>query len=349
MRRTWYLLVLAGAMVLMVAGIAVPAAKKPATVAELALYKGTDRQRILEEGAKKEGTFNFYTSGTESDRVVDAFEKKYPFIKVARWRADGKALVTRILEENQGGRALFDLMEGTTLYHLPIRQAGLYQSFSSPSFASLEEEAITRAADGGATMAAFRLSGIGLGYNTKLITKEQIPKTYADLLDPKWRGKFPIVGSSTGASWVGLVLENYGEDFLKRMAKQDIIVHMVSGRALNDMIINGEYAFSPTIFDSHVFDSRKKGAPVDWMPLEPAFVNVGQIALSNHASHPHAALLFIDFDLSKEGAEMYKAGGYSTFNKDISGTKKYKKFYGEGSMDELKKWNDVFNRLFLKK
>ncbi|MFC1815290.1 hypothetical protein ACFL0M_04955 [Thermodesulfobacteriota bacterium] len=68
-------------------GSAMSAPKKPTTVAELALYKGADRQKILEEGAKKEGKLVFYTTGTQAKYIVKAFQKKYSYIKVEMWRA----------------------------------------------------------------------------------------------------------------------------------------------------------------------------------------------------------------------------------------------------------------------
>lgn len=80
------------------------APKRPDTMAELALYKGADRQQILEEGARKEGTITFYTSGILKlavRPVVDAFEKKYPFLKVMIWRATGgMELVPRVTMES---------------------------------------------------------------------------------------------------------------------------------------------------------------------------------------------------------------------------------------------------------
>jgi len=316
MRRTGYILVCALVIVLVFTGTVMGAEKKPTTVAELALYQGADRQQILEEGAKKEGKLVFYTSGILKQAVrpvVDAFERKYPFIKVEIWRATGKQLVARVSEEYKGRKYLFDVLESTQVVVLP-------------------------------------LSGIGLGYNTKLVNKEELPKTYKDLLDPKWKGKMAIPGSDTGVNWMGAMHHAHGEEFVKQVAKQNCDVHMVSGRALLDMVINGEYALSPSLFDSHVFKSKKQGAPCDWIPLEPVHVNVGQISLSKNAAHPHAALLFIDFELTKEGAEIHKAAGYSPFHKEVPPlAKAYKKYYGAESLEDVKRMHELFDKLFLKK
>ncbi|NWG76524.1 MAG: extracellular solute-binding protein [Rubrivivax sp.] len=352
MKRKWSFSTLILVGLFLVIATSVSAQKRPMTVAEIALYKGPDRQQILEEGAKKEGRLTFYTSGILKQAVrpvVDAFQKKYPFIKVEIWRAGSDTLIPRVLEEFKAGRHILDVVESTQTTHMTIQKAGIPQPFYSPNLAFIEEDAITKAKGEGALAAAFRESGISVGYNTKLLTKDQLPKTYQDLLNPKWKGKMAIAGSDTGQNWMGTILVFYGEDFLKKLVEQKFDVHMVSARAVLDMVINGEYILSPTIFDSHVINSKQQGAPCDWIPIEPVHVNIGQIALYKHSPSPHAAMLFIDFELSKEGAEIHKETGYSPTRKDVVGAKTYKKFYGARSLEEAIKWDELFSRLFLKK
>ena len=328
------------------------AAGKPQTVAELALYKGADRQQILEAGAKKEGKLTFYTSGILKQAVrpvVNAFEKKYPFIKVNIWRASTKPIISRLAEEYRGGKKICDVVEGTQTTHIYIQKTKIAQPFYSPNFDNMHAEALDKAPGGGVYAAAFRGSGISLGYNTRMINERELPKTYQELLDPKWKGKAAVAGSNTGVNWMGAMLHALGEDFVRKMAKQNFDVHMVSGRALLDMIIAGEYAFSPTIFDSHVINSQNKGAPVDWIPLEPVPTNIGQAALPKNAPNPHTALLFIDFEMTKKGAEIHKAAGYSTFHKKVPVLKAYKKWFGPKDMQDIRRQQELFNDLFLKK
>ena len=329
------------------------AAGKPQTVAELALYKGADRQQILEAGAKKEGKLTFYTSGILKQAVrpvVNAFEKKYPFIKVNIWRGTGEKIVTRVVEENKSRKYLFDVLESTQVVLMTLREIKKFQPFYSPNLAGMKKEAIRTAPGEGASAVAFRASGISLGFNTRLIKKEEVPKTYEELLNPKWKGKMAIPGSDTGVNWMGAMYHARGEAFVRKIATQKIDIHMVSGRALLDMIISGEYAFSPSLFDSHVFKSKKQGAPCDWIPIEPVHVNIGQIVLSQYASNPHAALLFIDFEMTRKAAEIHKTAGYSPFHKEVTPlSKDYKKYYGSKTLAEVKKMHDLFNELFLKK
>ncbi len=339
----------AGASFWSIAGQASAAAKKPMTLAELALYKGADRQKMLEEGAKKEGTLVFYTTGTQAQYLVKAFQKRYPYIKVELWRGGTDEVLPKILEEYKAGRYVVDVIGPTQAAEIVLREAGLLQPFYSPELASIEEEAMNKATGGSVYSAQHFQSGVGLGYNTKLIKKEQLPKSYQNLLEPKWKGKLPIVGSETGVLWMGGLLAAYGEEFIKKLAAQQFIVHMVSGRALNDMVVAGEFDFSPTIFDSHVDASKKKGAAVDWIPLEPVSCNLGQIMLPKYSVHPHAAMLYIDFDLSREAGEIYKAEGYNSPRKDVANLRNYKKFYGFESTAEVAKLNRLFKNLFLHK
>ena len=330
-------------------GIATAATTKPPTVAELALYKGADRQQILEEGAKKEGKLTFYSSLTWARQLADAFQKKYPYIKVDVWRASSENIMPRLLEEHKAGKYVADVVEITQVAGIVMEQLAVLQPFFSPNLAYVDEGAITRTPSGDVLRAAFRASGIGLGYNTKLITRDQVPKTYRDLLDPKWKGKMAITGTDTGLYMMEASLDTFGEDFVKQLAKQEFDVHMVSARALLDMIINGEYAMSPSIFDAHVIESKKKGAPVDWMPLEPVHVNLGQIVLPKTRPHPYASMLFIDFELSKEAAELYKSAGYNSTRKDVPALIPYKKHYGAESLKDVKETQALFNKLFMKK
>jgi len=343
------IMVVAVFAVLCASGNCLAAAKKPSTVAELALYKGVDRQKILEEGARKEGKLSFYTTGTQAKYIVQAFEKKYPFIKVEAWRANTREVVAKILEEYRAKKTASDIIGGTDAAGIVLREASLLQPFYSPEVPYIEEGAVEKAPGGGVFSVGHFQSGRGIGYNTKLIKKEALPKTYQDLLNPKWKGKMPIVGDWGGVVWMGGILSTLGEDFVRKLAQQDFIIHMVSARALNDMIVAGEYALSPTISDSHVAASKQDGAPVDWLALEPVACNLGQILLHKDALHPHAAMLFIDFDLSKEAGEIYKTEGYNTPRTDVANLRKYKMFFGFTSSQEVKRVSDLFDKLFLKK
>lgn len=241
-------------------------------------------------------------------------------------------------------------MEGTQSNMMVMQGMKIAQSFYVPNLAYIEEDGITPAPGGGVYAAALRVHGVGFGYNTKLLSKAQLPKTYQDLLDPRWKGKLAIT-DDTGPSWAGTINHFYGEDLLKKIAQQDFAVHTFTPLTLLDMIIAGEYSASPTIFDSAVFGRKKaKGAPVAWVPLEPVRVNVGQVALAKHAPHPYAALLFADFKISKESAEIHRGLGYDSFRTDVLPVEqRYKKYFGQETIEAVKVEENLFNKLFIKR
>src|ERR1051325_815265 len=82
--------------------------------AQMALYQGADREKILIEGAKREGQFTLYTSHTWFKTFVGEFEKKYPFVRASQWRNDSKNIIRKVLEEVRAGRVLADIVETTS-------------------------------------------------------------------------------------------------------------------------------------------------------------------------------------------------------------------------------------------
>src|ERR1044072_3196462 len=89
------------------------AANAPMTTAQLAVYQGADREKILVDGAKREGQFTLYTSHTWFKTFVGEFEKKYPFVRASQWRNDSKNIIRKVLEEAKAGRVLADTVETT--------------------------------------------------------------------------------------------------------------------------------------------------------------------------------------------------------------------------------------------
>ncbi|MFC1814541.1 ABC transporter substrate-binding protein [Thermodesulfobacteriota bacterium] len=352
MKRKVYYWVFASAVALVFTGTAIGAQKRPTTVAEIALYRGADRKQILEEGAKKEGKLLYYTTSGEKGELrpfMDLFKKKYPYIKLEKWKGNSRQVAARIFEEYQAGRHVVDAVEATQVGHLTFRKLGILQPFYSPGLAHMEEAGITSAPGGGALSVVYRFHGIGFGYNTKLMTKEEAPKNYQDLLDPKWKGKMALPGGGVGVNFMGALLKTHGEEFVKKVAQQNFTIHTMSARALFDLVIAGEYPGSPSILSSHVGQNKQKGAPVDWLPLEPVALNMGAVALPKYSSHPHAAMLLLDLRFSKEVAEIQKAYFLVPTHKDFASESPYTKIFGAESMAEGMKWQKMYNTLFLKR
>jgi len=331
------------------------AQSKALSAADLALYKGNDREKILLEGAKKEGQLTFYTSNTwVAGPVSQEFEKKYPFIKANVWRSDSKALLKRLTEEHAAGKYLADVVETSPEYVTLLVRSNLLQDHFSPELSAYDDDAKVKSKNGVLAWTNREIY-ISLGYNTKLVSAAEAPKTLKDYLDPKWKGKMSIAGTTTGTQWIGAVLDAMGREFLEKLGAQEINVQNMSGAALSGLVASGEVPLSPTIFNSNVFTHKEKNAPVEWRPIDPVIAGVGSSGMVANSPHPHGALLFLDYLHSKLGQQVAMKGGLSSARNDIGSLEqKFKKIYTESRYppEELEKkfneWEGLMRKLFIR-
>lgn len=330
------------------------AQSKTLSGAELALYKGKDREKILLEGAKKEGQVTFYTSNTwMAGAVSQEFGKKYPFIKTNVWRSDSKELLKRLTDEMAAGRFIADVVETSPDYMALLVAANTFQELYSPDLAAYNDNVKVKGKSGYLHWTSRELY-ISLGYNTKLIPSPEAPKAMKDLLDPKWKGKMSIAGTTTGTQWIGAIMETFGREFLEKIAGQEVNVQNISGAALAELVVSGEVPLSPTIFNSNISVAKQKGAPVEWRPIDPVIATTGTSGMVIKAPNPHAALLFLDFLHSKEGQQVVLKGGLSSARNDMGSQEhKFKKVYIESRYppEEMEKkfseWEGLKRRLFI--
>ncbi|HWH78218.1 MAG TPA: extracellular solute-binding protein, partial [Candidatus Binatus sp.] len=295
-------------------GVHVSSAVEAAIVEEIALSKASNRQTILVEGAKKEGKLLWYTTLIVNQALKplkEAFEKKYPFVQVEFHRADSDQLAQRMLAEYQAKKFDVDMLDGTSTIVM-LKKAGYIQRFGSP----LLREYPARLKDAQGYWAVPNVYFMTLGYNTKLVKPNEVPRTAGDLLDSRWNGK--MIWSTSGGSgapiFIGNILMTMGQEaamaYLKKLAGQNIAKSTASNRAVLDMVIAEEYAIAINIFNYHAVISRTGGAPVDWQALEPVPGQVKTLGLARNAPHPHAAMLMIDFLLSKDGQKIFQEADY---------------------------------------
>jgi iron(III) transport system substrate-binding protein len=332
------------------------AQSKAMSAAELALYQGADREKIILEGAKKEGQVTFYTSNTWVEGPVSKeFEKKYPFVKTNVWRSDSKSLLKRLTEEVTAGRFIADVIETSPEYIAILMKENMLQEYLSPELKVYDDDAKVKGKKGVYAWTNREIY-ISLGFNSKLIPPAEAPKSIKDYLDLKWKGKMSIAGTSTGVQWVGAVMEALGREFLEKVSTQDVNVQNISGAALSGLVASGEVPLSPTIFNSNIFTHKRDGAPVEWRPLDPVVAGVGTSGMVVNAPHPHTTLLFLDYLHSKFGQEVAMKGGLSSARKDIGSLEqKFKKVYIESKYtpEEYEKkfteWEMLMRRLFINK
>jgi len=261
----------------------------------------------------------------------------------------------RLTEEVTAGRSIADVVETSPEYMLIMLREKMLQEHFSPELSAYDDEAKIKGKSGvyGWTNREIYIS---LGFNSKLIPPTEAPKSIKDYLDPKWKGKMSIAGTTTGVQWVGAILDMMGREFLDKLSAQEINVQNISGAALSGLVASGEVPLSPTIFNSNIFTHKQKGAPVEWRPLDPVIAGVGTSGMVLNAPHPHAALLFLDYLHSKFGQEVAMKGGISSARTDIGSLEqKFKKVYIESKYtpEEFEKkideWESLMRKLFIRK
>ena len=331
------------------------AASAPMTVSQVALYQGADREKILIEGAKKEGAFTLYGSHSWYRTMAKAFENKYPFIKVTEYRTDGRTLIKRALEEIRAGQYIADVIATTGEQMDVMKREGVFLEHWTTDARAYPDDVKNKGKNGFYYVGHYETYA-SLGFNTSVIPPAEAPKSMADLLNPKWKGKMSIVNTTTGTRWIGSTLENFGREYLEKIAEQEIKVQNMAGAALAGLVVSGEVPLSPTIFDANITQAKQKGAPVDWRPLEPVVTTVAYTGLVAKAAHPYAALLFIDWMHSKEGQQMMMKGGLWSPREDVGSlAQKFKKSYidekytVEEAERKYAEWDGLMQKLFMRR
>jgi len=338
-------LALATAIVAPVHAQAQPKAKN----ADVFMYQGADRDKRILEQAKKEGTVVLYTSLNLKDSVpiTETFEKKYG-IKVSLWRASSEKVVQRGVTEARAGRFSPDVFETNGPEMEALYREKLLDTFYSPHFKDLPPQAFPKHRQ----YIPDRFNFFVIGYNTNLVKPQDVPSSYTDLLDPKWTGRIGMEASDYDlfAALVKHMGEAKGLDYFQRLAA--LKPELRTGHTLiAELVSSGEIPLVLGIYNHNVERLAVKGAPVKWKALDPTFGRPQGIAVAKNAPHPYAALLFIDFMLSRQGQEIIRDRGRvpSSLAVDSPLNKfKYEMIDPAITLDEESKWEKLWSQLFLK-
>ncbi len=282
---------------------AVAQSKAESSVAESALYQGENRLQRLIEGAKKEGELTVYAVGPDMALITDAFTKKYG-IKVKAWRSSSENVLRRVLTEARAGRFEVDIMENNPLEMEALRREKMLQRVNSPYHGDLMPQAVPEHKE----WVAGSIAVFVQAYNTDKVKKEDLPKTYQDLLDPKWKGRLGIDGGDH--AWFATLLQKLGQEKGTRLFKEIVDTNGISVRKghslLTQMVSSGEVPLGLTIYNNRPVQLKQKGAPIEWFVIPPTIAQHRTIGLLRKASHPHAAVLFYDFMLSDAQEILFK-------------------------------------------
>jgi iron(III) transport system substrate-binding protein len=335
----------------LVAGLTIAAAltaahAQTASVADVASYLGPDRQARLLEGAKKEGGLTLYSSATTEDmnEHIKAFETKYPGVKIKFWRGDSEGILRRAVTETRGGRNDFDIVEtsGGTM-EAGFRE-NLFQVVKSPVLDDISPKA--KFAGGAWTGTRFQLHVTA--YNTNATRKEDLPKSYADFLDPRFKGKLGI--ELDDSEWFAALAGWMGEDKALPLWREIVAKNGVSVRKGHTLIANltasGEVPIALGIYKYKVEQFKRKGVPIDWIAIPPYVVHPIGIALSQKAPHPNAAMLFFDFMLT-DGQKIYVTQDTHPTNIKVMAEPDSAIYIDYAhALDEGDKWHKIFKEIF---
>jgi iron(III) transport system substrate-binding protein len=318
---------------LLVVSTALPASAQNVRVSEVANLAGADRQQRLIAEAKKEGSLMLYTSMTAGnfDVLRADFEKKYG-IKVNVWRAGDDKVLQRIMTEGKAGRSSFDLVHINTQEMEILHRENALERVKSPHHKSLDQSAVPSHRE----YAATRRSAVVMTYNTDQVKKAELPKTYQDLLDPKWKGRLGV--EVKDQEWFYAVVKSMGDEKGLKYFRDLVATNAPSVRTghslLNNLVVSGDIPL----------------APIEWFTLEPTIAVSFAAGLSKKAPRPHAAMLFYDYmitDAQKLLAQMY----YIPTNKEVESPFKnidYTVVDMAKFVDEYSKWDNLWETIVLK-
>ena len=314
----------------------------------------------LVAAARKEGQVLIYTSLIVEQIVrplIKAFQSQVPGIDVKFVRADSIAMVVRLTNEARANRTQADIwhmVEGVG----PLIEAGIAVPFDLPSAKGMP----AAYADPNRRWVTTNLAVRSLAYNTTLVPPAQAPRSYADLIEPRFKGKFAWNPNSVSGAYgfIGTVLKHMGEDkgvaYLRALAKQEITPVPMAIRAVLDRVIAGEYAMGLEMNGSHAYISAAMGAPVAWVPLDPVSLMLQVAGVTAKAQHPNAARLFIDFMISRAGQEVFRDRDYIPVHPEVTAkipelkpeTGGYKAVvYSPEEIDaNSKRWAAIFQDIF---
>jgi iron(III) transport system substrate-binding protein len=287
---------------------------------EIANLTGPDRQKILEDGAKKEGELLWIGSFNEDNAqpIVKGFTARYPFIKVNRVRTDSTLALQRVLAELRAKAPHTDLITSTAVVELEDAKA--VQSFNSPVFGNWTAQDH----DPTGFSAPLYITYYGVAaYNTNEVTAAEAPKSYEDLLDPKWKGQMVLNSNESGALFVISFLRMWmgdakAEAYLEKLAKQNIAMRAESARTVLAMVASGDYKIMINPFLVHVGELVRKNAPIDVTMQDPVPVIDTPVLLAKQAPHPYSAMLLMDYVLGTEAQGMLSDAGYFPGNPNVA-------------------------------
>ena len=260
----------------------------------------------LIEAAKKEGRVSYYTSTDlpVAEKLAKAFEAKYPGIAVRVERTGAERVFQRIGQEYSSNIHAVDVVNSSDAAHFIVwKRDGILAPYVPEDVAAYPVE--HRDADG--QFASFRVWLSIIAYNTGLVKEEEAPKSFADLLDPKWKGK--IVKAHPGYSGTIMTAtyqmqRDLGWSWFEQLAKQNVMQVQSSADPPKKLDL-GERAVMADGNEYNIFQLKEKGRPVEPVyATEGSPLIIGPNGIFKSSPNPNAARLFQSFCFSREAQQL---------------------------------------------
>jgi iron(III) transport system substrate-binding protein len=265
------------------------------------------------DAAKKEGKVVWYTSTPieTANKIVKAFETSTG-VKVEMFRSGGSAVLRRFLQENQAGRIAADVLTTSDpAASASLAKKGIFVPFKPANFEKVPDEA----KEPTGAYVAQRLNMVTLYARTDKVAPENMPKTWTDLVDPKYKGHMVTTDPSytaLGLMTVATLAKKYGWDYYKKLRANDTMI-VQGNQQVSDMLKRGERVICAGGLDSYAADERKQGHPIATIyPTEGALIIPSPTAVVKGGPNPNAAKLFAEFMLSETAQKFFpEDGGYA--------------------------------------
>jgi iron(III) transport system substrate-binding protein len=319
--------------------------------APLAGYEGPDRLQRIVAAAKKEGSLTLYTTIAAPDlpALIKPFEAKYG-VKVNVWRAGTDKVLQRTLSEFRAGHYQVDAIHFGSPEMEALSRENVLTPVATPAYRQLIEGSVPAHRQWAATV----LSVYVQAYNTKAIQKSELPRTYADLLSPKWKGKLGI--EVKDQEWFASVVDimgggSQGLKFFTDLVATNGISPRHGHSVLTNLVVSGEVPLALTVFNYMPEQVKKSGAPIDWFALEPAVARSNAVGVARKAPHPAAALLFHEYMLT-DAQKLMLGIEYVPTNTTVASPLKGVHLVITDpvrSLDENEKWSRLFDEIVVRR
>jgi iron(III) transport system substrate-binding protein len=280
--------------------------------------------------------------------LTSAFEAKYG-VKAKVWRSGSEKILQRGLLEAKANRFEVDVFETNSPETEVLSREKVLIAANSPYLNELIPQAIPAHKEWIAT----RLNIFTCAYNTKLVKKEELPKTYQDLLDPKWKGKLSV--EADDSDWLAETVMKMGEEkglaLFREIARKNAVSVRKGHTLLSNLVASGEVPLALTVYNYKIEQMKNSGAPIDWFALDPTIARPNANGVARNAPHPHAALLFQDFELTEGQVILGKRDFIPTSTKVPSNLNKMPLIFAnpKTTLDDGQKWNKIYDDIFNRK